>query len=72
MPNKIPLTDWSFRPELIEAMQTAYRMACDAPQLRYTADERTTMIAEKIIELAQAGEIDPDRLCSGALRRLVH
>jgi hypothetical protein len=66
------LTDWSFAPEVVEAMRTAYRMACDAPQLRYSADERTTMVAQKIIELAQAGETDPGRLCTGALRRLTH
>jgi hypothetical protein len=56
------LSDWSFRPEVIEAMRTAFRMACDVPQLRYSADERTAIVAEKIVELAQAGETDPIRL----------
>jgi hypothetical protein len=64
--------EWNFRPELVEAMRAAYRMACEAPQLRFSADERTAMVAEKIIELAQAGETDPGRLCTGALRTLVH
>jgi hypothetical protein len=64
--------EWNFRPEVVEAMRTAYRMACDAPQLKFSADERTAMVAEKIIELAQAGETDPGRLCTGALRTLVH
>ena len=50
----------------------AYRMPCDTPQLRYTADERTAMVAEKIIELAKAGETDPERLCTAALRSLTH
>jgi hypothetical protein len=62
--------DYSFGPEIIEAMRAAYRMACEAPQLRFTADERTAIVAEKIIELAQAGETDPERLCRGALRTL--
>jgi hypothetical protein len=53
-------------------MRRAYRMACDTPQLRYSADERTAMVAEKIIELAQAGETDPERLCTAALRSLTH
>jgi hypothetical protein len=53
-------------------MRAAYRMACDTPQLRDSADERTAMVAEKIIELAQAGETDPGRLCAGALRILAH
>jgi hypothetical protein len=66
------LSDWSFRPEVIEAMRTAHRMACDTPQLRYSADERTAIIAEKIVELAQAGETDAGRLCKGALRGLNH
>jgi hypothetical protein len=55
-----------------EAMLAAYRMACDAPQLRFTADARTLMVADKIIDLALAGETDAERLCAGALRRLSH
>jgi hypothetical protein len=57
-------------PGVVEAMRAAYRMACDTPQLRYSADERTAMVAEKIIELARAGETDPGRLCAGALQVL--
>jgi hypothetical protein len=64
--------EWNFQPEVVEAMRTAYRMACDAPQLRLSADERTAMVEEKIIALARAGETDPGRLCTGALRTLVH
>jgi hypothetical protein len=64
--------EWNFRSEVVEAMRVAYRMACDAPQLRLSADERTAMVAEKIIALAQARETDPGRLCTGALRTLVH
>jgi hypothetical protein len=30
------------------------------------------MVAGKIIELAQAGETDPGRLCAGALKMLAH
>ena len=33
-------------------------MACDMPQLRSSADERTAIVAEKIVELAQAGETE--------------
>jgi hypothetical protein len=42
--------EWNFRPEVVEAMRAAYRMACDAPQLRFSADERTAMVAEKFYE----------------------
>lgn len=72
MSNKLSLSDWNFRPDVVEAMRTAYQMACDTPQLRHTADERTAMVAEKILELAEAGETDPGRLCAGALLRLSH
>jgi hypothetical protein len=47
-------------------------MACEAPQIKGTDDTFTAIVAEKIIELAEAGETDPDRLCSGAVRRLSH
>jgi hypothetical protein len=68
MSNDEAIFEWSFRPEVVEAMRAAFRMACDAPELRLSADERTARVAEKIIELAQAGETDPRRLCTGALR----
>jgi hypothetical protein len=64
--------EYNFRLELIQAMRTAYRMACAAPQIKGTDDTFTAIVVEKIIELAEAGENDPDRLCSGALRRLSH
>ena len=67
-----PVSDCTFRPEVVEAMRAAYRMACDALQLKWGADERTAIIAVKIIELAQAGETDARRLCTEALRRLTH
>jgi hypothetical protein len=72
MPDKTDHLDLNFRPEVVEAMRLAFQMACDAPQLRNSADERTALVAEKIVELAQAGETDPERLCTGALRRVAH
>jgi hypothetical protein len=72
MPGNTDQLDLNFRPEVIEAMRTAFQMACDTPQLRNSADERTALVAEKIVELAQAGETDPARLCTGALRRVAH
>jgi hypothetical protein len=72
MPSEQHLTDHNFSPAVVEAMLMAYRMACDAPELRLSADARTLMIADKIIDLALAGETDAKRLCTGALRRLSH
>ena len=62
----------SFEPEVVEAMRTAYRMACEALQLKDQVDAMTDVVAKMIFELAEAGETDPDRLCAVALRRLLH
>jgi hypothetical protein len=73
MLNKDVLKEDHFEPEIMEAMRAAYRMALGAPQLENAAEVTTEIIlAEKIIELAEEGETDPERLCSGALRRLLH
>jgi type III secretion system FlhB-like substrate exporter len=68
MPNKQTLTEYRFRPELIAAMRAAFLKACEAPQV--TGHGTTEIVAEKILELAKAGETNSDRLCTGALRRL--
>ena len=62
----------SFEPEVVEAMRAAYRMACEALELKDQTDAMTDVIARNILELAEAGETDPDRLCAGALRRVLH
>jgi hypothetical protein len=70
IPGKERLSVYSFRLEVIHAMRTAYRMACEQPRLKDASDGSTEIVAEKILELAEAGETDPARLCSAALRRL--
>jgi hypothetical protein len=70
MSNKQRLAVYSFRLEVIHAMRTAYRMACEELRLKDAGDDTTEIVAEKILELAEAGETDPERLCSVALRRL--
>jgi hypothetical protein len=72
MPNKQRISVYSFRLEVIRAMRTAYRMACEEPQLKDAGNGTTEMVAEKLLELAQAGETDPERLCTGALHSLSH
>jgi hypothetical protein len=60
--------EYSFRPELIAAMRLAFLKACEAPQV---ADPGAMeVVVEKILELAQAGETNPEHLCTGALRRV--
>jgi hypothetical protein len=72
MSGKQRLTVYRFPLQVVHAMRTAYRMACEAPRLKDAGDGMTELVAEKILELAEAGETDPERLCSAALRRLSH
>jgi hypothetical protein len=60
----------AFQPEHIEAMHAAYEKACAALRLDGKADRATELVAIKIIELAKAGELDPDRLCTRTLEDL--
>jgi hypothetical protein len=70
MPKKTAPSEYSFRPELIAAMRTAFLKACEAPQVRDAGHGTMEIAAEKILELAQAGETNPERLYTGALRRV--
>jgi hypothetical protein len=60
--------EWNFRPEILEAMRLAIEWSAAVEIWR----RRTAMVAEKIIALAQVGETDAGRLCTGALRTLFH
>jgi hypothetical protein len=53
-------------------MRMAYRMACEALQIKDQVDAMTDVVAKTIFEVAEAGETDPNRLCAVALRRLLH
>jgi hypothetical protein len=57
-------------PRHIEAMRLAFHKACEALQLNDTTDAITEIVASKIIELARAGEFDPERLCNQVLYQL--
>jgi hypothetical protein len=70
IPGKERISVYSFRLEVIHAMRTAYRTACEEPRLKDASDGSTGIVAEKILELAEAGETDPARLCAAALRSL--
>jgi len=64
------VTEYSFQPELVAAMRAAFVRACEAPQVKDAGEGATEIVAEKILELAEAGETDPERLYAGALRRV--
>ena len=70
IPGKQRLSVYSFRLGVIHAMRTAYRMGCEEPRLKDAGDGSTEVVAERIPELAEAGETDPARLSSAALRSL--
>jgi hypothetical protein len=62
----------TFEPDVLEAMRAAYRMARQSPQLEYTADSIAEVLAERIVDLAGAGETNPALLCCGALLGLLN
>jgi hypothetical protein len=59
----VPITPFlkgqAFDPELVEAMGTAFVSTCDALGLTDRTDAITTLVAEKIVELAQRGLRNP-------------
>jgi hypothetical protein len=60
----------AFEPETIHSMGEALTGACRALGLADRDDPATRLVATKIIELARAGERDPERLEGGVLRAL--
>ena len=59
-----------FEPEAIERMTAAYENALEVLQLTDRQDPLTELVARKIIEFAEVGETDPDRLCQRSLDAL--
>jgi hypothetical protein len=54
--------------EHIEAMRAAFDRVCDVLRLNgNTEDPLTELVVLRIVELAKAGELDPERLCIGVL-----
>jgi hypothetical protein len=60
--------DFAFEPEQIRVMQWALEAVCVTLQLSMASDDKVTeLVGEKIIELARAGERNPDRLTARVL-----
>jgi hypothetical protein len=68
MPNEWRLANYSFEPEVADAMRAAYRMVRATPHLKDIGGA----LAEKIVEIGRAGETDPNRLYTRALQQLSH
>jgi hypothetical protein len=60
----------AFDPELVEAMGTAFTNTCDALGLTDRADPITSLVAEKIVELAQRGLRHPTAMQRMAMDEL--
>ena len=72
MPNRLALENnhW-FGPEDVAALTTAFEAALGKLGLVDRSDPTTVTLAKLIIELAKAGEREPERLCDSALKRLL-
>jgi hypothetical protein len=63
MPIRPFLAGQAFEPEIISVMSLAFQQSCDALGLKRSADDPATrMVAAKVIELAERGVRDPERL----------
>jgi hypothetical protein len=67
MPIKPYLQTKAFDSETTRAMGVAFEKACLKLGLALTPDAMTERVAKVIIELAEGGETDPERLYQGAL-----
>lgn len=54
----------AFSSDILALMEEAYRRACDSITAPLSVKK---LIAEKILELTKAGELDPHTLCRKAL-----
>jgi len=64
-----PYVNARLDPETRRLAGIAFEITCAALKLTARDECIKSLIASKIIELARAGEIDPDRLCE---RTLIH
>jgi hypothetical protein len=68
MPIRPYLDGQKFDPEAIRVMGIAFEMVLVGLRLADRGDLANEVIARKIMDLAKAGEHDPERLCEGVLK----
>jgi len=56
-------------PKYVEAMKEAFQRVCDVLRLEGNTLD-TELVVLRIVELANLGELDPERLCIGVLASL--
>jgi hypothetical protein len=69
MPIRSYLNGQRFDPETVRLMGLAYEMTLISLRLVDRGNIANNVVAQKIIELAKAGERDPERLCEGVLQQ---
>ena len=62
------LAGQAFEPETIETMSAVFVAACEALHLKVGDDPQTRFVAEKVINLAQRGIRDPEKLRTMTLK----
>jgi hypothetical protein len=70
MPIRPYIDGQKFDLETIRVTGIAFEMSLVALRLADRGDLANEVVAHKIIELARAGERDPERLCDGVLKEL--
>jgi hypothetical protein len=67
----MPFSKYHVDPLQIEAMRAAFYRVCDVLQRKCeVGDPMTELIAQKIVDVAKGGELDPERLCDAVLAGL--
>jgi hypothetical protein len=69
MPIRSHINGERFDPETIRLMGLAYEMTLIALRLVDRGDIANDVVARKILELAKAGERDPERMCGAVLKQ---
>jgi hypothetical protein len=66
----MPFPKCDVDPDMMEAMRAAFYRVCDIPQLSDYEGPLTELVVLKIVELAKAGERDPEILCIDVLAEI--
>ena len=69
MPMRFHLNGQRFDPETIRLMGLAYEITLISLRLVDRGDITNDVVARKLIELAKAGERDPERMCDAVLQQ---
>ena len=69
MPIRSHLNGHRFDPETMRLMGIAYEMTLISLWLVDRGDIVNNVVAQKLIEIAKAGERDPERLCEAVLQQ---